>query len=233
MWGSGWAISAWMRQPRPRLPNRAGYYGQSVQIGIYDRAGMTGRPSAGESAIRQLQHSTLTVGTLPASALASHTGPVSSFWEQHQTAIIVGVVTSVLAAVTTLLVTNIGKSMWNEISPSPTSTTSTPQGRVMVLDWRTHPDSPQVHATASVTVHNDGSATASDCFIYWMTADNKELAASSEFGIAPFQSQTQTLTRIQSSYTGNLLLKKIDTYAFVRCSGQRYPDSPHIQASLY
>jgi hypothetical protein len=153
-----------------------------------------------------------------------------SVWEQHKTAIIVGVITSVAAGVVTLLVTNIGKSVWDEIHPPPPSS---PLG-VTVVDMRPYGDAPQKAAYANVWLHNDGTTTFSTCYLYWMTSDGKELAVSPEFGASPGQRLTFTLTRMKSSYSGNhSLTKKVETYAYVRCGSQRFKDSTHWQVPLY
>jgi hypothetical protein len=44
-----------------------------------------------------------------------------------------------------------------------------------VLLWR--PDTPANPASATITVHNDGNASAGACIAYWVTANGKSRAA--------------------------------------------------------
>lgn len=158
---------------------------------------------------------------------------MSSLWAQHRTAIVISVITTVLGGITLAIVTGLGKWGMQQFNPDSASSDAGPRGNVVVVDWRTFPDTPTNPAYATIEVHNDGNASAGACFAYWVTANGKRLAASSEFGLAPSDATNLRLTRTVFSYSTKRATSKIDTYAYVRCGGDNFKSSPHIASTLY
>jgi hypothetical protein len=152
-----------------------------------------------------------------------------SLWEQHRTAIVLSMITAVLGAIAVAMVTGIGKWAWDQIHPVPAGT----KADVVVVDWRTYSDTPTKPADATMSVHKDGTASAGACFAHWVTVAGKELAVSSEFGLAPSQAKDLKLVRAQSSYKFKLLVVNTETYAYVTCSGATFGNSPHIMSKLF